>query len=128
VTSGTTSRSLPTDEYFWQRLNEAPVLLPPTPPLLEGEQVEATVEKPPVVRQLRLDLIGKITTTSELVEIERFRVGAEVRSEDLIQSSVFLGGIVGHLRRLPAGTDKCWVGVHGGPTPARRMDFKVQVG
>lgn len=72
------------------------MLLPPTPPLFESEQVEPTMEKPSVVGQLRLNFIGEITTTSEFVKIKRIRVGAEVRSEDLIQSSMFLGGIVGH--------------------------------
>ena len=100
MTGGSTARSLPTDEDFWQRLYQAPMLFPPTPPLFESEQVEPTMEKPSVVGQLRLDLIGEVTTTSELVQIKRFRICAEVRGEDLIQSSVFLGGIVGHVREV----------------------------
>jgi hypothetical protein len=100
MTSGTTTCSLPADEDFRQGLYEAPMLLPPTPPLFEGEQIEPTMEKASVVGQLRLDFIGEVATTSELVKIERFRVSAEVRSEDLIQSSVFLGGVVGHVREV----------------------------
>ena len=104
------------------------MFFPPTPPLLKGEQVESTMQKPAVVGQLRLDLIGEIAATPELVKIERLRVSAEVGSEDLVKSSVFLGGIVSHVMRLPAGTNKCWVGVHSGTAPARRMDFKVEMG
>jgi hypothetical protein len=40
---GSTSRSLPTDEDFWQRFYEAPMFLSSTPSLFESEQVKPTM-------------------------------------------------------------------------------------
>lgn len=96
----------PLGQDLGQGLEDRPLLVAPATTLLEIEEIHAPMEETAVIRDLRLDVLGCVAATTDLVQLEIAEAFEELRLEDHIEASPLFFHVTQPNNRLRGPWDK----------------------
>jgi hypothetical protein len=94
------SPPLTTYQDLGQGFNETSQLLAASSPLFESQQIHPAMKESPIVGQLGFNVVSQIAAAAKFIEVKGFDIRDEVGGKHLIESSVPLGGVGGHVRQI----------------------------